>query len=252
MQDEAAPPLTWLEPGEPFPPVGMAWGANSPAPGLLASGKTLTADQLEQAYRQGIFPWYSPGQPVLWWSPDPRMVLAPQAFRLHRSLQQALRRWLARPGVELVFDRAFPQVISQCANQTRTGQSGTWIVPAIVEAYTELHHRGLAHSAELWQDGRLLAGLYFVAMGHALFGESMFTTVRDGSKMALCLLVSVARHHGIRLIDCQQNTRHLASLGASEIPRVRFLEEVQQAQQRPPIDWARQTLYWSELLHDAP
>lgn len=253
MQDEAAPPpLAWLEPGDPFPPVTMAWGANSPASGLLAGSQTLNADQLMQAYQQGIFPWYSPGQPVLWWSPDPRMVLDPQAFRFHRSLQQSLRRWLARPGVELVFDRAFAQVIAQCASQARPGQTGTWIVPAIVQAYTELHHRGLAHSAELWLDGQLIAGLYFVAMGRAVFGESMFTTVRDGSKMALCLLVSVARHHGIRLIDCQQNTRHLASLGAAEMPRELFLSQIQSAQQQPPIDWARETLYWHQLLPQTP
>ena len=253
MQDEAAPPpLAWLEPGDPFPPVTMAWGANSPASGLLAGSQTLNADQLIQAYQQGIFPWYSPGQPVLWWSPDPRMVLDPQAFRFHRSLQQSLRRWLARPGVELVFDRAFAQVITQCASQARPGQTGTWIVPAIVQAYTELHHRGLAHSAELWQNGQLIAGLYFVAMGRAVFGESMFTTVRDGSKMALCLLVSVARHHGVRLIDCQQNTRHLASLGAAEMPREQFLSQIQSAQQQPPIDWARETLYWHQLLPQTP
>lgn len=253
MQDETAPPpLAWLEPGDPFPPVTMAWGADSPANGLLAGSRTLDADQLVQAYQQGIFPWYSPGQPVLWWSPDPRMALDPQAFRFHRSLQQSLRRWRARPGVELVFDRAFSQVIEHCATQQRQGQTGTWIVPAIVQAYTELHHRGLAHSAELWQDGVLMAGLYFVAIGRAVFGESMFTTVRDGSKMALCLLVSVARHHGIGLIDCQQNTRHLASLGATEMPRERFLGQMQSALQQPAIDWARETLYWRELLPQTP
>ena len=251
MQDEAAPPpLAWLEPGDPFPPVTMAWGANSPASGLLAGSQTLNADQLMQAYQQGIFPWYSPGQPVLWWSPDPRMVLDPQAFRFHRSLQQSLRRWLARPGVELVFDRAFAQVIAQCASQARPGQTGTWIVPAIVQAYTELHHRGLAHSAELWLDGQLIAGLYFVAMGRAVFGESMFTTVRDGSKLALCLLVSVARQQGIRMIDCQQNTRHLASLGATEMPRERFLSHMHSAQQQAAVNWPSQPLYWDALLQD--
>ena len=253
MQDDAsAPSLAWMEPGEPFPPVSLAWGAESPAPGLLAASGQLGADRLEQAYRQGIFPWYSPGQPVLWWSPDPRMVLQPQALRFHRSLQQSLRRWLARPGVELVFDKAFSQVIAHCAHQARPGQTGTWIVPAVVDAYTELHRRELAHSAELWQDGQLVAGLYFVAMGRAVFGESMFTTVRDGSKMALCLLVSVARRHGVDLIDCQQNTRHLASLGATEISREQFLARMAAARQQPAIDWRRETLYWDELLSDTP
>lgn len=253
MPDNAAArKLTWLEPGEPFPPVRMAWGNGSPAPGLLAAGLELNADLLETAYASGIFPWFSTGQPVLWWSPDPRMVLAPQNFSLHRSLRQSLRRWLAQPGVELVFDRDFAQVMARCAAQPREGQNGTWIVPSIVQAYTGLHQRGLAHSAELWQDGQLLAGLYFVAMGHALFGESMFTSVRDGSKLALCLLVSVARHHGVPWIDCQQNTRHLASLGASEIPRQQFLTQLGHSVQRPAIDWRNETLYWQALMANTP
>lgn len=253
MQQQARQPtLAWLEPGDPFPPVSAAWPAGSPAPGLLAAGAQLDDRQLEQAYRQGVFPWYSPGQPVLWWSPDPRMVLPPPAFRFRRSLRQSLRQWLERPGVELVFDRDFPQVMARCASQPRSGQSGTWIVPDIVSAYTALHRRGLAHSAELWHDGQLLAGLYFVALGKAVFGESMFTTVRDGSKLALCLLISVARHHGVGMIDCQQNTRHLASLGAAEIPRPQFLAHMLAAQQQPAIDWAGETLYWRELLTDTP
>ena len=249
MQHDAPPPppLPWLAPGEAFPPVDQAWDGRSPAPGLLAAGAQLDADQLLHAYQQGIFPWYSPGQPVLWWSPDPRMVLEPQAFRFHRSLRQSLRNRLAQPGAELVFDRDFPQVMARCAAQPRPGQNGSWIVPAIVQAYTELHQRGLAHSAELWHNGELVAGLYFVALGQAVFGESMFTTVRDGSKMALSLLVSVARHYGVPLIDCQQNTRHLASLGAAEIPRAEFVARMQQAQSSPSIDWARETLYWDEL-----
>jgi len=233
--------------------VSRAWGNDSPAPGLLAAGAQLDAQQLEQAYRQGIFPWYSPGQPVLWWSPDPRMVLQPQAFRLHRSLRQSLRHGLAQPGVELVFDRDFPQVMASCASQPRAGQSGTWIVPAIVQAYTELHRQGLAHSAELWRDGQLLAGLYFDgAWARRCMASPMFTRVRDGSKMALCLLVSVARRHGVRMIDCQQNTRHLASLGAAEIPRAQFIAHIQQAQEMPSIDWANETLYWDTLVSDQP
>lgn len=251
-RNESAPRLTWLAPGEPFPPLSEAWGQGSPAPGLLAAGEQLDTPLLLQAYRRGIFPWFSAGQPVLWWSPDPRMVLDPQALRVRRSLRQSLRQWLALDGVELVFDRDFPEVMSRCATQPRPGQSGSWIVPDIVRAYTGLHEQGLVHSAELRRDGRLLAGLYFVALGHAVFGESMFTTVPDGSKLALCLLVSVARHHGVRMIDCQQNTRHLASLGAAEIPRTQFIEHLLQAQTRPPIDWARETLYWHELFPDQP
>ena len=246
-KDLSPPPLAWLEAGDDFPPVESAWPAGSPAPGLLAGGSALNAERLLRAYRRGIFPWFSAGQPVLWWSPDPRMVLRPADFRLHRSLRQSLKHWLARDGVELVFDRDFAGVMRQCANAPRAGQRGTWIVPAIVEAYTALHQQGLAHSAELWHEGRLLAGLYFVALGHAVYGESMFTTVRDGSKMALCLLVSVARHHGVPLIDCQQNTAHLASLGAQEVPRATFVERITQAQGLPNIDWARERLYWDEL-----
>lgn len=249
MQVSAStPPLPWLEPGTPFPEPSQSWGPGSPAPGLLAAGAQIDADALELAYRKGIFPWYSAGQPVLWWSPDPRMVLDPQAFRLHRSLRQTLRREGARSDTEMVFDRDFAQVIERCGQQVRPGQSGSWIVPDIVRAYTELHHRGLAHSAELWQGGKLVAGLYFVALGQALFGESMFTSVRDGSKLALCLLVSVARRHGVHMIDCQQNTRHLASLGATEIPRERFLAHVQQAQRKRPIHWPSEPLYWEELI----
>lgn len=249
MPTRSTPPaLTWLEAADPFPPLSQAWGADSPAPGLLAAGQRLDADQLLQAYRQGIFPWFSPGQPVLWWSPDPRMVLDPRAFRLHRSLRQSLRQWHAREGMQLCFDRDFAGVIRHCAEQPRRGQGGTWIVPRMVDAYTQLHKRGLAHSAELWLDDQLLAGLYFVALGHAVFGESMFTTVRDGSKLALCLLVSVARRHDIRMIDCQQKTGHLASLGAAEIDRADFLREMERAQQQAPIDWRRETLYLDELL----
>ncbi len=244
------PSLPWLAPGQPFPDPCEAWDHDSPAPGLLAASRQLDAQQLEHAYRQGIFPWYSEGQPVLWWSPDPRMVLDPQAFRLHRSLRKTLRREWARPGIELVFDRDFAQVIRRCGQQARTGQNGSWIVPDIVQAYTQLHHWGLAHSAELWQSGQLVAGLYFVALGRALFGESMFTTVRDGSKLSLCLLVSVARQHGIRMIDCQQNTRHLASLGAAEIPRAQFLTHMHSAGQQAGLDWPSQPLYWDALLQD--
>jgi leucyl/phenylalanyl-tRNA--protein transferase len=240
-------PLTWLEPGQPLPSPDQAWGLESPAPGLLAAGQDLGSDRVLEAYRQGCFPWFSEGQPVLWWSPDPRMVLPPECFRLRRSLRQSLRKWMSKPGFELVFDRDFTQVIEQCARQPRHGQNGTWIVPAMVQAYSQLHQEGQAHSAEAWYRGRLVAGLYFISLGKMVFGESMFTLVNDGSKMALALLVSVARHHGVTLIDCQQNTAHLASLGAHEIPRAQFLQTVHTTQQAPAIDWRRETLYWDEL-----
>ena len=160
-------PLTWLAPGQPFPPVEQAWGADSPASGLLAAGHGLDADMLIDAYQRGIFPWFSPGQPVMWWSPDPRMVLPLQAFKCRRSLLQSLRRWTAQDDCQLCFDKDFTQVMHRCAGKMRPGQAGTWIVPRMIEAYSELHRRGLAHSAEVWQDGRLVAGLYFVALGHS-------------------------------------------------------------------------------------
>lgn len=243
------PTLPWLEPDQALPAPHQAWGQHTSAPGLLAVSPSLSAAQVAQAYAQGIFPWYSVGQPVLWWSPDPRMVLHTKEFRFHRSLQQSLKRQLHTPGVTLCFDRAFTQVMQRCADSLRFGQNGTWIVPRMIEVYTELHQQGLAHSAELWHDNVLVAGLYFVSLGHAVFGESMFTTVRDGSKIALSLLVSTCLHQGIPMIDCQQNTQHLTSLGAREISRQVFLEIIAETQQHSPVDWSQQRLYWDELLN---
>lgn len=248
MPSDARPPaLPWIEADEALPPVHLAWDAQSPAPGLLAAGHDLSAQRLLASYSQGVFPWFSAGQPVLWWSPDPRMVLQVARFRFHRSLRQTLKRCWLQPGFALTFDRDFSQVIRRCSASPRPGQSGTWIVPAMVAAYEDLHRAGHAHSAEVWLDGQLVAGLYFVALGHAVFGESMFTTVSDGSKMALAMLVSVCLKHGMAAIDCQQNTRHLASLGAQEMPRAEFVAHVQQARLKPPIAWAQQTLYWDAL-----
>jgi leucyl/phenylalanyl-tRNA---protein transferase len=248
------PDLPWIEADQPLPPVHCAWDAQSPAPGLLAAGQDLSAQRLLASYSQGVFPWFSAGQPVLWWSPDPRMVLQVAQFRFHRSLRQTLKRWWLHPGFSLTFDRDFSQVIRRCSASPRPGQNGTWIVPTMVAAYEELHRAGHAHSAEVWLDDELVAGLYFVALGHAVFGESMFTTVTDGSKMALATLVSVCLKHGIALIDCQQNTRHLASLGAQEIPRADFVAHIGQARQQAPVAWAQQTLYWDTLkaLHPTP
>ncbi|MEK7346486.1 MAG: leucyl/phenylalanyl-tRNA--protein transferase [Pseudomonadota bacterium] len=241
------PDLPWIEADEALPAVHLAWGAESPAPGLLAAGYDLSVPRLLESYSQGVFPWFSTGQPVLWWSPDPRMVLHVARFRFYRSLRQTLKRCLHQPGFALTFDRDFSQVIRRCSTSPRAGQSGTWIVPAMVAAYEDLHRAGHAHSVEVWLNGELVAGLYFVALGHAVFGESMFTTVTDGSKMALASLVSVCLKHGIAAIDCQQNTRHLASLGAQEMPRADFVAHVTQAGQKPPVAWAQQTLYWETL-----
>jgi leucyl/phenylalanyl-tRNA--protein transferase len=247
-----APELPWIVEGQPLPPVCGAWDASSPAPGLLAASSDLSVQRLMDAYAEGVFPWFNVGQPVLWWSPDPRMVLQTRDFRFHRSLQQSLKRWSTNPDFELCFDLDFAQVIRRCATSPRAGQKGTWIVPQMVAAYEDLHRTGLAHSCEVRIRGELVAGLYFVALGHAVFGESMFTTVTDGSKMALACLVSVCLHHGVTAIDCQQNTRHLALMGAREIPRSDFLRGVHAGREQAPIDWARQSFNWTALASSVP
>ena len=247
-----APELPWIVEGQPLPPVSGSWDASSPAPGLLAASSDLSAQRLMDAYAEGVFPWFNVGQPVLWWSPDPRMVLQTRDFRFHRSLQQSLKRLSTNPDFELCFDRDFAQVIRRCATSPRAGQKGTWIVPQMVAAYEDLHRTGLAHSCELRIRGELVAGLYFVALGHAVFGESMFTTVTDGSKMALACLVSVCLQHGVCAIDCQQNTRHLALMGARELPRSDFLRGVHAGREQAPIDWARQSFNWTALASSVP
>lgn len=241
-------PLPWLEPGEAFPPVSQAWGSETEAPGLLAAGGQLDVPTLCRAYGHGIFPWFSTGQPILWWSPDPRMVLEVAQFRLHRSLRKTLRRFELNPGCEVRFDSAFEQVIQACAGSPREGQDGTWIVPPMVQAYIALHHAGYAHSVETWIDGRLVGGLYCVALGRAVFGESMYARVTDASKIALAALVAFCRHHGIAMVDCQQNTRHLASMGAHEIPRSTFLHHIETAQAQAGPRWRFEPLYWHDLM----
>lgn len=245
-------PLPWLEPGEDFPPVEQAWGRSSDAPGLLAAGGSLDVATLRRAYVHGIFPWFSPGQPILWWSTDPRMVLKVDEFRLHRSLRKTLQKFLITPGCEIRFDSAFEDVIGACASSPRPGQDGTWIVPAMVQAYIALHRAGHAHSVETWVDGELVGGLYCVSLGRAVYGESMFARASDASKIALAALVAFCRAHEISLIDCQQNTPHLATLGAQEIPRVDFLRHIDAARQLPSPRWQFQPLYWHQLLTPSP
>lgn len=240
--------LPWLQPGDPFPSPAEAWDASQPAPGLLAAGGTLDVPTLQRAYAAGIFPWFSAGQPILWWSTDPRMVLHTAEFKLHRSLRKTIARFAADPRCEIRFDSAFDAVIAACATSSRAGQSGTWIVPAMVQAYRDLHRAGFAHSVETWIDGELAGGLYCVALGRAVFGESMFTRVPDASKIALAALVAWARQAQVGLIDCQQNTRHLASLGAREIPRARFVRHVTVAAGEPAPPWRFEPVYWREVL----
>lgn len=240
--------IPWLEPGQAFPPIENAWGTNDPAPGLLAAGGALDTTTLTAAYSQGIFPWFNEGQPILWWSPDPRMVLPTDAFKLHRSLRQALRAFLAKPGNELRIDTAFGAVIRACAGSARPGQNGTWIVSDMVHAYEALHARGIAHSVEIWSGENLIGGLYCVGIGQAVFGESMFTRVSNASKLALAGLVAFCRQHGIQFIDCQQNTAHLSFLGASEVNRKHFLRKVHEATQAPAPRWQFHSVYWDTVL----
>lgn len=240
--------LPWLDPGDPFPPSSRAWNADQPAPGLLAAGGALDVDSLLRAYGGGIFPWFSEGQPILWWSTDPRMVLFTDEFNLHRSLRRTLVRFARDARCEIRIDTAFEAVIEACATSDRPGQSGTWIVPAMVDAYKDLHAAGHAHSVETWIDGELSGGLYCVCLGHAVFGESMFTRVPDASKIALAALVAFCRHEGVSVIDCQQNTQHLASLGAREIPRSDFVATVARNAREPAPQWRFEPVYWRELL----
>ena len=248
MRKKSGLTLPWLVPGEPFPPVAQSWGPDSGAPGLLAAGGQLDIPTLCAAYRQGIFPWFSDGQPILWWSPDPRMVLHVANFRLHHSLRKTLRQFIRSDSCEIRFDSAFGRVVYQCATARREGSDGTWIVPQMQQAYLDLHRAGFAHSVETWVDGALVGGLYCVALGKAVFGESMFSARPDASKIALAALVCFCRAHGVGLIDCQQNTRHLASMGATEMPRADFLACCASALELCPPRWIFDALYWQELL----
>jgi leucyl/phenylalanyl-tRNA--protein transferase len=240
--------LNWIDDDDPLPPTQRALGADSDAPGLLAAGGRLTPQRLDEAYRRGIFPWFSPGQPVLWWSPDPRMVLPVAQFKVSKSLGKTLRRFVRHPRCELRIDSAFERVIDACARTPREGQAGTWIVPQMVAAYTDWHRRGRVHSVETWVDGQLVGGLYCVAIGRMVFGESMFAWASDASKIALAALVAFCRAHGVRLIDCQQNTGHLASLGAHEVSRNTFEQHLSLVSGEPEIaDWTYDSRMWLQL-----
>ena len=248
MTTAPMPALPWLDEDDPLPSPLHAWGEDSPALGLLAAGGSLTVSRLKQAYAQGTFPWFSQGQPVLWWCTQPRMVLATQEFRLHRSLRKSLQHFRAQPGCEIRFDSQFDRVIQACASTPRPGQGGTWIVPAVIDAYQALHRDGHAHSVETWIAGELVGGLYLVNLGQAVFGESMFAHRTDASKIALAALVAWARHHAIDWIDCQQQTSHLARLGARPWPVAEFLSHVQRARERPAPSWHFDPVYWNTLL----
>ena len=229
--------VPWLGPDDPFPPVERALGAASGAPGLLAASGDLLPSRLIDAYRHGIFPWYSDGQPVLWWSPDPRMILRPAEFKVSPSLRKTLKRVLRDDSWEIRVDHDFAAVMRACAEAPRRGQRGTWITADVVDAYSALHRAGDAHSIETWFEGERVGGLYGVSFGKMFFGESMFANVTDASKMALAALVGHLRRHEIEMIDCQQNTSHLASLGGREIARKAFIAHVRASVDAPRIAW---------------
>jgi leucyl/phenylalanyl-tRNA---protein transferase len=240
--------LTWIDDHSPLPPASRALGPDSDAPGLVAAGGRVTPARLEEAYRAGIFPWFSPGQPALWWSPDPRMVLPVAQFKLSQSLRKTLRRFARTPGCEVRIDSAFPRVMQACAQTPRAGQDGTWIVPEIIDAYSAWHRAGRVHSVETWIDGNLVGGLYFVAIGRMFFGESMFAHRTDASKIALAGLVAFSRRQGVTLIDCQQNTGHLASMGAHELARPVFEQHLSRTLGESDIaDWTYDVSMWTEL-----
>jgi leucyl/phenylalanyl-tRNA--protein transferase len=241
-------PLPWLDAGDSFPPVATAWGHADPAPGLLAAGAALDVPTLVLAYSQGIFPWFSRGQPVLWWSPNPRMVLNTAHFKLHRSLRKSLSHLIDAQRLAIRVDHDFERVIQACAHKPRAGQPGTWIVPDMVKAYGDLHRAGHAHSIETWIDGELAGGLYCVNLGGMVFGESMFAHQTDASKIALCALVAFCGAHHITMIDCQQNTQHLTSLGAVEISREDFVAHLEETVGLAAPAWHFSPLYWNEIL----
>ena len=220
-------PVYLLSEALEFPPPHLA-----SQEGLLAVGGDLGTERLLSAYGQGIFPWFSEGEPILWWSPDPRLVLFPHEFKISKSLQKIINRSL----FDITIDQAFSRVIFECA-QTRVAQNEpTWIVGDMIDVYCRLHESGFAHSVEAWQEGVLVGGLYGVSLGKCFFGESMFTTVSNASKVAFAWLVDYLTSHAFHLIDCQVTTRHLMRMGAREIPRERFLTLMKTALEEPSLE----------------
>jgi leucyl/phenylalanyl-tRNA--protein transferase len=224
--------IPWLGTHDPFPPVERALTDPN---GLLAAGADLSPARLLDAYARGIFPWFSDGDPPLWWSPDPRMVLFLDELHVSRSLRRAVKSG----RFDVTFDRAFADVMAGCA-EPRGSDAGTWVTTSMIVAYRSLAVLGYAHSVESWVGGELAGGLYGVAVGRMFYGESMFARQTDASKVALVHLVQQLRRWGFHMIDCQMSTAHLASLGAREISRTRFLEEVARLVRRPSVrgDWA--------------
>lgn len=247
--------IAWVDPGSPLPLAGRA-----PAHGLLAAGADLSVRRLTEAYEKGIFPWFNEGDPVLWWSPDPRMVLECNALRVTRSLAKLLRkieRTESHAGAALYVttNLVFREVIKACAAPARRREA-TWISSDIQDAYQAWHEVGQAHSIEVWHDGLLVGGLYGVCLGHFFFGESMFSRMNDASKVALVYLVRMLQQRGIGHIDCQQETGHLYSMGARPMSREDFLTLLEARVHRPTPAWGRgqvlQTGKFASATHTAP
>jgi len=232
--------IPWLELDDiEFPPIEEAWGEPN---GLLAAGGDLSPARLIKAYQSGIFPWYEEGQPILWWSPDPRIVIRPQDVHISKSLHKTLRQG----RFTVTADTAFSQVINYCA-EPRPEQKGTWITDEMANAYLQLHELGYAHSIETWREGRLCGGLYGIALGGLFFGESMFSKENDASKVAFATLATRLSNWGFQLIDCQVETPHLKSLGAREISREEFKKILQQY--GTPTDLEGTSGSWRDRWH---
>jgi leucyl/phenylalanyl-tRNA--protein transferase len=222
--------IPWLNNGTPFPSVESALSSPN---GLLAAGGNLTVPRLLEAYRLGIFPWFNPGEPILWWSPDPRMVLIPREFKISRSLAKVLRNSSDAVRCDSVFEQ-----VMRCCAAPRAGRLGTWINEEMITAYCALHRLGYAHSIETWKDGRLVGGLYGISIGRMFYGESMFSDVSNASKIALAHLCRQLDRWQFGMIDCQMKTPHLATLGAREIPRREFIADLQELiHYAPVVDW---------------
>ncbi len=219
--------IAWLGPHDPFTNPLLEPDPDPSVPGLIAVSERIYPGQLTRAYQQGIFPWYSDNQPVLWWSPDPRMVLKPTEFKCSASLQKIIRGFCQNSAAQLLVDVDFGMVIRSCATSIRKDQDGTWITHEIMDAYTALYEQGNAHSIALMEDGQLTGGLYCVAFGGMVFGESMFSRKPNASKIALAALSAWCLQNQVAMIDCQQETAHLRSMGANPMPRRDFLAQLQ-------------------------
>lgn len=231
--------IFWIAEDEPFPALDKANGVPN---GLLCASRDLSPMRVLEAYKLGIFPWYNPGEPVFWWSPDPRMVLRPSEFKLSRSLRQRMKRG----GYEIRLDTSFSEVMQACSDP-RDGQAGTWIGSRMMQVYGQLHEAGYAHSVETWINGELAGGLYGLAIGRVFYGESMFTRQSDASKLALAHLCEMLSASHYELIDCQMETAHLASLGARPIPRIEFIQELQRL-----VNLQADSSFWNEMANSKP